>query len=333
MPKKPSQLIRLVAMSVLTVFVCASPVLAQVGQTAPAPGTAASEKPSVLSKVKIDQLLDRQIPLDLPFKDETGRDVRLGEYFGKRPVLLSLVYYECPMLCTQNLNGLVTALGVMNFEPGREFEVVIVSFNPREGPGLASQKKAAYMERYARPHTAGAWHFLTGTEASIKQLTEAVGFHYEYDAAIQQFAHGPAIQVLTPKGRISKYFYGIEYSARDIRLGVIEASEERIGSPIDTFLLLCYHYDPATGKYGAAVLRMIRLGGIATVLAFLCFLGVSLRRERMARFNRAAISGIGPAGGAFSPPDGGAHRAPARERSGALGPRERPSRGSGWNPD
>jgi protein SCO1/2 len=279
----PSQLIRLLAVSALTVIVCAPPASAQVGQTAPPPGTAANEKPPILSKVRIDQSLDRQIPLDLSFKDETGRDVRLGEYFGKRPVILSLVYYECPMLCTQNLNGLVSALGVMNFEPGREFEVVIVSFNPREGPGLASQKKAAYMERYARPHTANAWHFLTGTEASIKQLTEAVGFRYEYDPAIQQFAHGPAIQVLTPKGRISKYFYGIEYSARDIRLGLIEASEERIGSPIDTFLLLCYHYDPSTGKYGAAVLRMIRLGGIATVLAFLSFLGVSLRRERAAR--------------------------------------------------
>jgi protein SCO1/2 len=180
------------------------------------------------------------------------------------------------------LNGLVTALGVMNFEPGREFDVIAVSFNPREGPGLASQKKAAYMDRYKRPHTAGGWHFLTGTESSIKQLADAVGFRYEYDERIKQYAHGAGIEVITPKGIIAKYFYGIEFSPRDIRLGLIEASEERIGTAIDDFLLFCYHYDPATGTYGAAVLRLVRLGGIATVLAFLTFLTISLRRERAA---------------------------------------------------
>ncbi len=212
--------------------------------------------------------------------DEAGRDVRLGEYFGKRPVILALVYYECPMLCTQVLNGLVTALGVMNFEPGREFDVVAVSFNPREGPGLATQKKASYMERYKRPHTAGGWHFLTGKEDSITRLTQAVGFRYAYDESIGQFAHAAGIELLTPRGKIAKYYYGIEYSPRDIRLGIIEASDERIGTPIDDFLLLCYHYDPATGKYGAAVLRMVRAGGIAFVLALVSFLAVSLRRER-----------------------------------------------------
>jgi protein SCO1 len=280
--KSRLKLIQLFAIA--TTLVCASSALAlaQVGQTAPAPGTAASEKPGVLSKVGIVQHLDRQVPLDLPFRDETGREVRLGDYFGKRPVILTLVYYECPMLCTENLNGLVAALGVMNFEPGREFEVVVVSFNPREGPGLASQKKAGYMQRYGRPHTAGGWHFLTGAQASIDRLTEAVGFRYDFDQKIQQYAHGPAIEVLTPQGRISKYFYGIEYSARDIRLGLIEASEERIGTPIDAFLLLCYHYDPTTGKYGTAVLRLVRLGAIATVLVFVSFLAISLRRERLA---------------------------------------------------
>jgi protein SCO1/2 len=264
----------------LTLVVCASPAFAQVGVTAPEPGDATSARPGLLSKIHIDQHLDTPLPLDLPFVDDHGKQVRLGDYFGKRPVVLALVYYECPMLCTQVLNGLVTALTVMNFEPGKEFDVVAVSFNPREGPGLASQKKAAYLERYGRAHTANGWHFLTGEESSIKQLTEAVGFRYAYDDAIKQFAHGAAIEVITPKGHISKYFYGIEFSARDLRLGLIEASDERIGTPIDDFLLFCYHYDPATGKYGASVLRMVRLGGIATVLAIVSFLTISLRRER-----------------------------------------------------
>lgn len=244
------------------------------------PGEPASSKPGILSKIRIDQKLNHTVPLDLPFTDETGKQVRLGDYFGKRPVMLALVYYECPMLCTQVLNGLTTALGVMNFEPGKEFEVVAVSFNPKEGPGLASAKKTSYLERYGRPHTAAGWHFLTGTEDSIKKLTDAVGFRYEYDPEIKQYAHGAGIELLTPKGVISKYYYGIEYSPRDLRLGVIEASEERIGTPIDDFLLFCYHYDPSTGKYGAAVLRMVRVGAIATVAVFLAFLFVSLRRDK-----------------------------------------------------
>ena len=194
------------------------------------------------------------------------------------------------MLCTQVLNGLVSALGVMNFEPGREFDVVAVSFNPKEGPGLASQKKAAYMERYGRPHTAGGWHFLTGSEDSIRRLTSAVGFRYAFDDESKQFAHGAAIQVATPKGTLARYFYGIEFSARDIRFGLIEASEERIGTPMDDVLLLCYHYDPSSGKYGAAVLGLVRLGAVATVLAFLVFLTVSLRRERAARVSAATAN-------------------------------------------
>ena len=278
----PRLIRRTVAIAAMSAVVSAAPAIAQVGVTAPAPGDPSSARPGILSKIKIDQHLDTQLPLDLPFVDDHGQKVRLGDYFGKRPVILALVYYECPMLCTQVLNGLVTALTVMNFEAGREFDVVAVSFNPREGPGLASQKKAAYVERYGRPHTANGWHFLTGEESSIKQLTEAVGFRYEYDDAIKQYAHGAAIEVLTPKGHISKYFFGIEFSARDLRLGLIEASDERIGTVIDDFLLFCYHYDPATGKYGAAVLRLVRLGGICTVLAFLSFLTISLRRDRRA---------------------------------------------------
>lgn len=251
-------------------------------------GEPAAAKPGVLGRIGIDQRIGEQVPLDLPFTDETGRQVRLGDYFGKRPVVLALVYYECPMLCTQVLNGLTTALGVMEFEPGREFDVVAVSFNPREGPGLASQKKANYLERYGRPHTAEGWHFLTGSEESISRLTGAMGFRYEYDPEIGQFAHGAAIEVLTPQGRIARYFYGIEYSARDLRLGIVEAAEERVGSVIDDVLLLCLHYDPATGRYGPTILGIVRLGGIATVLAFLGFLAVSLRRERTAQAGRVS---------------------------------------------
>lgn len=277
---------RQIVAAALLAFALALPAGAQqempVGGPARA-GDPASAKPGVLGRIGVDQRIGQQVPLDLPFMDETGAQVRLGDFFGKRPVLLALVYYECPMLCTQVLNGLTSALSVMNFEPGREFEVVAVSFNPKEGPGLASQKKASYMERYARPHTVGGWHFLTGSEQSIARLTEAVGFRYEYDDEVKQFAHGAAIQVLTPKGSIARYFYGIEYSPRDIRFGVIEAAEERLGSPIDDVLLLCFHYDPATGKYGATVLGLVRLGGIATVLAFLVYLAVSLRRERAGR--------------------------------------------------
>jgi len=247
---------------------------------APSNEPAAGARPGILNKIAIDQRIGDKVPLDLPLTDEAGQPVTLGDYFGNRPVILALVYYECPMLCTQVLNGLVTALGVMNFEVGREFDVVAVSFNPKEGPGLASQKKAAYVKRYGRPQSAAGWHFLTGSPDSIKRLTEAVGFKYEYDEKIGQYAHGAGIEVLTPKGVLSRYFYGIEFSARDIRFGLIEASEERIGSRIDDVLLFCYHYDPATGTYGAAMLNLVRLGGIATVAALVVFITMSLRRER-----------------------------------------------------
>jgi protein SCO1/2 len=246
-------------------------------------GDPAKAKPGLLKKIGIDQHLNQQVPLDLVFTDETGRTVRLGDFFGKRPVILAMVYYECPMLCTQVLNGMVSALGVLNFEVGREFDVVAVSINPKEGPGLAAQKKQAYLERYKRPQTASGWHFLTGKEEQIKQLAAAVGFRYAFDEEIQQYAHGAGIEVLTPHGVISKYFYGIEYSPRDLKFGLMEASEEHIGSPIDDVLLLCYHYDPATGKYGAVAIEAVRIGAVATVLAFLTFLFVSLRKERAHR--------------------------------------------------
>jgi protein SCO1/2 len=246
----------------------------------PEPGAPAKSKPGLLNKIGIDQRLHQQVPLDLPFKDEAGRDVRLGDYFGKRPVILALVYYECPMLCTQVLNGVVSALGVLKFDAGREFDLVAVSINPKETPALAAQKKQAYVDRYKRPGTEAGWHFLTGSQQSITHLASAVGFRYAFDEEIQQYAHGAGVEILTPHGTISKYFYGIEYSPRDLRFGLIEASDERIGTAIDDVLLLCYHYDPATGKYGATAIEAVRIGAVLTVAAFLTFLFVSLRRER-----------------------------------------------------
>lgn len=244
------------------------------------PGEPSAARPGLLGKIGIDQRLNEQVPLDLAFVDETGRDVKLGDYFGKRPVLLALVYYECPMLCTQVLNGVTGALKVLNFDVGKEFDVVAVSINPREGPGLAAAKKQAYVERYGRPETADGWHFLTGREENIRALANAVGFRYEYDESIKQYAHGAGVELLTPKGVIARYFYGIEFSPRDIRFGIIEASEERIGSAIDSVLLLCYHYDPTTGQYGAAVMTMVRIGAVLTMIGFAAFLFVTLRRER-----------------------------------------------------
>ena len=246
-------------------------------------GEPAKAKPGLLKQIGIDQRLHQQVPLDLVFTDETGREVPLGEFFGKRPVILALVYYECPMLCTQVLNGVVSALGVLTFDVGREYDVIAVSINPKETPALAAQKKQAYLDRYKRPQTAAGWHFLTGKEENIQRLAAAVGFRYAFDEEIQQYAHGAGIEILTPRGVVSKYFYGIEYSARDIKFGLIEASEERIGTAIDSVLLLCYHYDPATGKYGATAIAAVRIGAVATVLAFLTFLFVSLRKERAHR--------------------------------------------------
>jgi protein SCO1/2 len=254
-----------------------------------APGSPADAKPGLLNKIGIDQRLNERVPLDLMFKDETGRDVRLGEFFGKRPVVLALVYYECPMLCTQVLNGAVSALSVLKFDAGREYDVIAVSINPKETPGLAAQKKQAYLERYKRPQTAAGWHFLTGKEENIQRLAAAVGFRYAYDEDIHHYAHGAGIEILTPQGVISKYFYGIEFSPRDIRFGLIEASDERIGTVIDTALMLCYHYDPATGKYGAVAIDAIRIGGIATLLALLSFMFISLRRERASSRHDASV--------------------------------------------
>ena len=236
--------------------------------------------PEVVQRVGIDQRLSEQVPLDLRFRDEGGHEVALGDLFGRRPVILALVYYECPMLCNQVLNGLTQALRVTSLEVGRDFDVVAVSFDPREGSELAAGKKAAYVKRYGREGSERGWHFLTGPEASVKALTSAVGFRYEWEDASSQWAHGAGIVVLTPKGVVSRYFYGIEYGVRDLRLGLVEASNHRIGNLADQLMLLCYRYDPMTGKYGIIALNAIRIGGVLTVAALATFIFVMLRRER-----------------------------------------------------
>jgi len=254
----------------------------------PASGSAADRRlvppekdtrPPLLQKVSFDQKLNAQVPLDLKFRDESGRTVTLGQYFGKKPVILSLVYYQCPMLCTQVLNGMVTAFLPLKFDVGKEFDVVTVSFDARETPQMAAAKKDNYLKRYRRASGWQGWHFLTGDQASIDALTEAVGFHYGFDPQLNQFAHASGIMILTPDGRIAQYYYGIEYSTRDLRLGLIQASQNKIGSLVDQVLLYCYHYDPTKGRYGAIAMSFMRLGGAATVLILGGFMIAMWRRD------------------------------------------------------
>lgn len=226
--------------------------------------------PGQLQDIKIEQKLDTQVPLDLTFRDEQGKAVKLGDYFGKKPVVLALVYYTCPMLCNQILNGAAGSLKTISFDAGNEFEVVAVSFDPKDTPETASAKKRAYLERYNREGAEKGWHFLSGDEAQIKVLADAVGFRYRWDEATGQYVHASAIMVVTPQGKLSRYFYGIEYSPRDLKLGLVEASEGKIGSPVDQLYLFCFHYDPATGKYGVVIMNIIRGLGLAT------FIGVAL---------------------------------------------------------
>jgi protein SCO1/2 len=241
------------------------------------------DRPDPLKNIGIDQKLDAQIPLDLAFQDDAGRDVKLGDYFGKKPVVLALVYYSCPMLCTQILNGMVSSLRVVSFNPGEDFEVVAVSFDAREKAPLALEKKQAMLKQYGRPETAKGWHFLTGDLASIKALTDAVGFRYRYDAHTNQFAHASAIMILTPEGKMSKYYYGIEYAPKDVRLGLIEAAQNKIGTPVDQILLFCYHWDPSTGKYTPIAIGGMRAAAVATLLLIGCFFFINFRREARER--------------------------------------------------
>lgn len=252
------------------------------------PGTPSTSVPDLLARVGIDQKLDSPVPLDLVFRDESGRTVKLGDYFGKRPVVLALVYYECPMLCTQVLNGAVGAFKTLNFTAGREFDVVTISFDPRETPAMAAEKKTTYINKYGRPEAAAGWHFLTGSQPAIDALAQSVGFRYVFDEATQQYVHASALMVLTPQGHVSKYLYGIEYPPRDLRLALIEASDGRIGSPVDQVLLYCYHYDPATGKYSMVVMNVLRLAGITTLAIAGGFIAVMLNRDRRKQKGAAA---------------------------------------------
>ncbi len=225
--------------------------------------------PPVLKEVGIEQKLGAQMPLDVELKDEDGNAVKLSSYFNTgRPVIIAFVYYECPMLCNQVLNGLTGALKGMSFDAGKDFDVVAISFDARENdkPDLAKNKKASYVERYGRTGAEKGWHFLTGTQEAIDKVTSTAGFSYKWDEKSSQFAHAAAIMVATPEGKLSRYFYGIDYSPKDLKFGLMESSANKVGNPAEQLLLYCYHYDPATGKYGLAVLRIMRLGGVLTLL-------------------------------------------------------------------
>jgi protein SCO1/2 len=242
-------------------------------------GPAAQNMPSVLQNVGFEPQLNAHLPLDLAFRDETGHNVQLREYFTQKPVLLALVYYGCPMLCNQVEQGVVGTLRMLSFNPGRDYEVVFVSFDPRETPDMAVQKKESAMTHFRRPETAGGWHFLTGSKESIDALTKGANFRYSFDQKSNLFAHASGILLLTPDGRISRYFYGVEYPARDIRLGLVDASAGKIGTPIDRALLFCYQYDPTSARYSASILKIIRLGGVLTILALLAGMLIFRRRD------------------------------------------------------
>lgn len=236
-----------------------------------------------LRNVKIEQKLNSQVPLDLQFRDETGRTVTLREMTAGRPTVLALVYYQCPRLCSMILTGTLKAARALAFNAGREYDILAISFDPRETPTLASAKKQVYVDSYNRPGTAQGWHFLTGNKREIDRLTHAVGFGFDYDDRTDQFSHASAIMVLTPGGRVAKYFYGVEYSARDLRLGLVEAAQGKIGTPVDQLLLYCFHYDAATGTYSMTIMRAIRIGGIVTVVFILAAIVFATRRDRNRR--------------------------------------------------
>lgn len=244
------------------------------------PSQAHDDRPLALRTVDLKQNLGAQVPLDLRFRDETGKEVVLRDYFGRRPVILSLVYYRCQDLCPLVLDGLVRSMRPLSFRAGEQFDVITLSFDPRDTPALAAAKKTDILNQYGRPGSGAGWHFLTGDETAIERLTEAVGFRYKYETDQDRFAHATGIMLLTPGGKVSRYFFGMEFSPRDLRLGLIEASNNQIGSPIDQLLLFCYHYDPTTGKYNFIITNSIRAGGIATVVALAACIIVMLRRER-----------------------------------------------------
>jgi protein SCO1 len=239
--------------------------------------------PDPLGRVGFDQHLAQQVPLDASFHDESGKRVRLADYFGTRPVILALAYYDCANLCTLVLNGVIEGLRRVDFRPGIEFDVVAVSINPNDTPALASDKKAAYLAYYGHPASDQGWHFLTGEESSITRLADAVGFRYFYDEKQKQYAHAAGITMLTPQGKIARYFYGIQFAPQDLRLGLMDASAERIGSAADRLMLLCFHYDPRTGQYGLLIQSWMQTLALATVIGLGGFVFLALRRERRSR--------------------------------------------------
>ena len=263
----------------LTLLALPAVAAAQLG---PKPPPMAVGQPEILQEIGWDQRLGEKIPLDLAFKDETGKDVVLADYFGEKPVVLSLVYYECPMLCTISLNGLAKALEVLSFVPGQEFQVLTVSFDSNEGTNLAAAKKRAYMASYDKSDEgAQGWHFLTGDAESVGRLTRAVGFRYAWDEETKQFAHPAGILVATPDGTISHYLFGVEYSPKDLRLALVASGEGKVGNAVDQVLLYCFQYDPETGQYSAAIFNIVRIAGLVTLLAMTgLFLSFSMRRRR-----------------------------------------------------
>ena len=277
---------RMAAQLVTTAFLCLAalpPSLAQVSRYDEKQVGPTNERPNILNGVGIAQHLNQQIPLDLTFTDDMGKQVQLASYFGKKPAILALVYYQCPMLCSEELNGLSSALQMVSLVPGKDFNVIVVSIDPSEGTDLAAAKKRSYVRRYGHPETAAGWHFMTGTQQNIDALTKTVGFSYVKipgpDGKLTQFAHASSIQLVTPKGKLAQYYMGVEYSPKDIRIGLVEASGNKIGSPVDNILTYCYHYDPQANKHSLIIARVVQLGGAMTLVMLGGFMWIMFRRD------------------------------------------------------
>ncbi len=273
------------ALVLATVSLMAAPAAAQMtgtpmGGFITTPGAPSQTLPLALREIGFDQNINDQLPLDASFRDDEGREVTLGSFFGEKPVLLAFVYYTCPMLCTQVLNAITATVSTLSLDAGRDFDLVLVSIDPRETPSQAAAKKAEYLHRYNRSGSDAGWHFLTGTEAEIRRTTQAAGFRYAWDEQTQQYAHPTGIIVVTPEGRFARYLFGIEYGPRDLKFALVEASQGKVGTFADQLLLYCYHYDPMTGRYGIYVMRTLRVAAVATVLLIGTFIVVMVRREK-----------------------------------------------------
>jgi len=265
-------------------FACLSSASAQVSSYGDKQIDERSDKPpAILSAVGITQRLNTPLPPALQFRDETGKQVLLGDYFGKKPAILALVYFQCPMLCSEELNGLTGALRMVSLQPGKDFNILVVSIDPSEGPELAAAKKRSYVKRYGKLETADGWHFLTGDQPAIDAITKATGFAYTRipgpDGKLNQFAHASSIQIITPEGKIAQYYMGVEYSPKDLRLGLVEASSNQIGSPVDNILTYCYHYDPKTNTQSLVIARVVQVAGLLTVMLLGGFMVVMFRRD------------------------------------------------------